>query len=298
MTRTGHDPSAAGSLPVTLVAPAKLTLSLRVVGVRADGYHLLDSEMVSLDLADQLVVRPGDGLWVRPGDAGPEEPSGEEESGAGGRAAAGVAGVEGVPPGPGNLVSRALRAVGRRADVELVKRVPAGAGLGGGSSDAAAVLRWAGCADPEVALALGSDVPYCLRGGRARVGGIGEHVEPLPHEDRAFTLLLLPFGMDTGAVYRAWDAMAPNRSSVQAHGPAGTPGINDLETAAVEVDRRLSGWKAVFAEATGRVPTLAGSGSTWFVEGTPTELGLSTGLLELGRATARVVGSRTVPGFG
>ena len=76
--------------------------------------------------------------------------------------------------------ARALAAVGRRAHVRLDKRIPVGAGLGGGSADAAAVLRWAGCDDLAVAASLGADVPFCLVGGRARVTGIGEVVEPLP----------------------------------------------------------------------------------------------------------------------
>jgi hypothetical protein len=80
-----------------------------------------------------------------------------------------------------------------------------GAGLGGGSADAAAILRWAGCSDLEMASALGADVPFCVAGGRARVRGIGESVTALAHQDREFTLLLPPFGMDTAAVYRAWD---------------------------------------------------------------------------------------------
>ncbi len=67
-----------------------------------------------------------------------------------------------------------------RPTVRLTKRIPPGAGLGGGSADAAAVLRWAGVVD-DVALAarLGADVPFCVRGGRARVTGIGEVLEPL-----------------------------------------------------------------------------------------------------------------------
>ena len=88
-------------------------------------------------------------------------------------------------PGPGqNLVERALAACGRSAGVRLTKRIPLGGGLGGGSTDAGAVLRWAGCADPEVAVGLGADVPFCLVGGRARVEGVGERVTPLPFEPR------------------------------------------------------------------------------------------------------------------
>ena len=118
---------------VAVEAPAKLTLSLRITGVRNDGYHLLDAEMVTLDLCDRLEIGPGDGLVV--------EPAGG--AGGAGEVGAGEVGV-GVPAGDDNLVRRALVAAGRQAFVRLYKRIPAGAGLGGGSADAAAVLRWAG----------------------------------------------------------------------------------------------------------------------------------------------------------
>ena len=68
--------------------------------------------------------------------------------------------------------------------MRLEKRIPSGAGLGGGSADAAAVLRWAGVTDLEVAARLGADVPFCLVGGRARVTGVGEAVAPLPVRGR------------------------------------------------------------------------------------------------------------------
>jgi 4-diphosphocytidyl-2-C-methyl-D-erythritol kinase len=208
----------------TLLAHAKLTLSLRVTGVRDDGYHLIDAEMVSLDFADVLEVTEG-----RPNDLPPD-----------------------------NLVSRALVAVGREAHVRLDKRIPAGAGLGGGSSDAAAILRWAGCADLDVAVALGADVPFCLLGGgRARVRGIGEVLEPLPFEDRVFTLLTPPLHVSTPAVYRAWDDLG---------GPT-VDGPNDLVPAALAVEPRLAEWRDRLGSATGVEPALAGSGGTWFVEG-------------------------------
>ena len=216
-------------------APAKLTLSLRITGVRADGYHLLDAEMVSLDLGDSLELAEGDGLEV----VGPF--------------------ADGVPVGPENLVRRALAAVGRRSAVRLVKRVPAGAGLGGGSSDAAAVLRWAGCRDVGVAVALGADVPFCVLGGRARVRGIGEVVEPLPAVARTFTLLIPPVPVSTPAVYRNWDALG---------GPVASNGsANDLEVAALATVPALAEWRDRLASETGRRPQLAGSGGTWFVEG-------------------------------
>ena len=168
-----------------LVAPAKLTVSLAITGVRPDGFHELEAEMVTLDLADELVFgQPGQGLRV--------------EAAPGSRA-------EGLAAGGTNLITRALAAVGREASVHVTKRIPLGAGLGGGSADAAAVLRWAGCADLDVAAELGADVPFCVVGGRARVEGIGERVTPLPFEEASFCLCLPPFGVETARVYAAWD---------------------------------------------------------------------------------------------
>ena len=216
-----------------VLAPAKLTVSLRITGVRADGFHLIDAEMVTIDLADELVFAEGDGLDVL--------------------GATGLA----VPADDDNLVRRALRLAGRTAHVTLTKAIPAGAGLGGGSAAAAAVLRWAGIDDPERAATLGADVPFCVRGGRARVTGIGEVLEPLPHQDRTFTLVTPPFGCSTPAVYRAWDDLGGPRSD----------GPNDLEAAALVVAPDLAVWRDQLAAATGADPVLAGSGSTWFVEG-------------------------------
>jgi 4-diphosphocytidyl-2-C-methyl-D-erythritol kinase len=249
-----------------LAAPAKLTLSLKVLGRRPDGYHELAAEMVSLDLADTLVVDPsGDGLVVE--------------------AAGDPRGID-LDAGPDNLVCRALAVVGRTAGVHLVKRIPVRGGLGGGSSDAAAVLRWAGCADLAVATALGADVPFCLKGGRAEVAGIGELVAPLPFEPRAFVLLVPPLGVDTAAVYRAWDSLGS--------GPEN--GCNDLTVPALAVEPALARWRDLLGEVTGRQPVLAGSGSTWYVEGTATELGLGgRASLTLEGQEGRLIGVRTVP---
>jgi 4-diphosphocytidyl-2-C-methyl-D-erythritol kinase len=224
---------AAGVRLTVLAAPAKLTVSLHITGVRDDGYHLIDAEMVSLELADELTFAEGSGFAV----------------------------VEGhhlgyVDP-QDNLVGRALRAVGRQAHVTLRKRIPAGGGLGGGSSNAATVLRWAGCADLGIATSLGADVPFCLRGGRARVTGIGEIIEPLPFEARTITLAMPPYGCPTPAVYAAWDDLG---------GPTGD-GPNDLVPAALVVRPELAAFRDALGDATGQEPHLAGSGSTWFVEG-------------------------------
>ena len=119
------------------------------------------------------------------------------------------------------------------------------------------MLRWAGFSDLDAAARLGADVAFCVVGGRARVTGIGEIVEPLPFLEQTLTLCTPPFGCSTPAVYRAWDEMG---------GPSGEHG-NDLEPAALAVEPRLAEWRDALAEASGHRPRLAGSGSTWFVEG-------------------------------
>lgn len=220
------------------MARAKLTRSLRVTGRRPDGYHLIDSEMVTLDLADTLTFSEGHGLEVI--DLVRSAPPGSAKLGS----------------GPENLINKALVALGRRAWVRLDKRIPAGAGLGGGSADAAAVLRWGGCYDLGVAASLGADVPFCLRGGRARVSGIGEVVEAAAFEERYFVLLTPPLAVSTPAVYAAWDDMG---------GPSGQ-GQNDLEGPALKVEPELGTWRDRLGDLTGLDPVLAGSGSTWFVE--------------------------------
>ena len=184
-------------MTVEVLAPAKVTLSLRITGVRDDGYHIIDAEMTTVDLCDHLTFSDGDGLEV----------------------------IE--------------------------------AGTGGGSADAAAVLRWAGYGDPRGAAILGADVPFCLVGGRARVSATGEVVEQRPFEERTITLLVPPLSCPTGEVYRRWDEMG---------GPSGETG-NDLESAAIDLVPELVRWRDVLGEATGESPRLAGSGSTWFVDG-------------------------------
>ncbi len=233
---SGVDGLMAGEppFPHVEVARAKLTLSLRVIGVREDGFHLIDAVMATLDLADRLTFSEGEGLEVVSDSAGGFP----------------------VPAGPDNLVSRALLLAGRTARVRLEKRIPAGAGLGGGSADAAAVLRWAGVNDLGLAARLGADVPFCMAGGMARVTGIGEVVTPLDFETRHLVLVTPPFGVSTPAVYAAWDRLG---------GPT-AEGPNDLEPAALAVEPRLGEWRDLLGELTGLTPVLAGSGSTWFVE--------------------------------
>ena len=225
---------------IEALAPAKLTLSLRITGVRDDGYHEIDAEMVTLDLCDRLEIHPDSGgtTGVRMLDAAGDD-------------------VAVALPAAGNLVVRALSLAGRGARVTVHKRIPPGAGLGGGSADAAAVLRWAGFTDAVRAASIGADVAFCLTGGRARVRGIGEVVEALPYVREQYTLMLVPLSCSTAAVYAAWDDLG---------GPAGAGG-NDLEAAALRVAPELASWRDEFGTATGQTPRLAGSGSTWFVAG-------------------------------
>ncbi len=238
---------------VDLFAPAKLTLSLRITGVRDDGYHLIDAEMVTLDFGDRLALKEFK-QEAQARQAGKDQHrvtmfdnSGQEL-------------LNITKPGE-NLVERALvtaeNLTGRQAQASVYKQIPPGAGLGGGSSDAAAVLRWAGINDPMVAVSLGADVAFCLAGGRARVQGIGEIIEPLDYVSEHYTLQFSPVHCVTKDVYEAWDQMGS---------PVGENG-NDLEAAALWVAPELADWRDELQEATGQTPRLAGSGSTWFVAG-------------------------------
>ena len=206
------DPTRALA-PVIRLAPAKVNLTLAVLGVRPDGYDDLHSVMVPLDLADRLSV-----AVLPPGSADTLH-------------------VDGFDPGPvaDNLVLRAIAAARTAARVEwgraepppplaarLEKRIPIAAGLAGGSSDAAAAVdaaleAWGVTLDPEarhrIAASLGSDVPFFLAGGPALAEGRGERLTPLgwlrdagERNDRPSLLIVTPScGISTPAAFRAWD---------------------------------------------------------------------------------------------
>ncbi len=221
---------------VELIAPAKLTLSLRITGVRSDGYHLIDAEMVSVALSDTVRIAESSNTSLHI--SGPF--------------------AEGVPNDASNIALRALALANRTAAVEIVKNIPHGGGLGGGSTDAATVLRWAGYTDLDSASRIGADVPFCMVGGRARVRGIGEIVEPLPSNSHTLplTLIVPPLQVSTPVVYKAWDDLG---------GPT-SDGVNDLEPAACAAYPDLGRWRSQI-KALGLEPILAGSGATWFVHG-------------------------------
>lgn len=189
--------AAAAAPEIVRLAPAKVNLYLHVLGRRADGYHLLDSLIVFAGVGDDVAVSPAPDLTLTVD--GPFGPL--------------------VPAGPENLVLRAARALAGRmgvtagARIRLTKRLPVAAGIGGGSADGAAALKalcalWRIDPDPAVmadlALALGADVPVCLSGRPAFVGGIGEDLAPPPALPPAWMVLVNPgIAVSTPQIFKA-----------------------------------------------------------------------------------------------
>jgi 4-diphosphocytidyl-2-C-methyl-D-erythritol kinase len=267
-----------------VLAPAKINLGLRVVGRRADGFHLLESVFLPLDLADDVEVA------LLPGGQDTIAVEGD---------------VRGVPANASNLALRAAalfrEAAVREAAVREVaglggvrvrlrKRIPAAAGLGGGSSDAAAVLRVLAQLTPgavdamrlaELALRLGADVPFFLDPRPALVSGIGERIEPLAGVPGLALVLALPgTSLSTAAVFRDYDlsraALTPAGAGPSMVGrlaawtaaglaAASTPAellVNDLEPAATRLAPALAPLKRKLAQCGALVVGLSGSGPT------------------------------------
>jgi 4-diphosphocytidyl-2-C-methyl-D-erythritol kinase len=251
---------------VTETAPAKVNLYLHVTGRRTDGYHLLDSLVVFAGDGDRVQVVPADDLRLDV--AGPF--AGE------------------VPGGDDNLVLRAARllaeAAGLRcgAAIRLEKRLPVAAGIGGGSADGAATLRalvrlWGVDVDAptlaRLALRLGADVPMCLSGRPAFVGGIGEEIEPVPGLPPFALLLVNPrVPLPTPRVFagRSGPFSPPARFGEPVADARALAALlmerrNDLSPPAIglvpEVERVL----AVLAATPGvRLARMSGSGATCF----------------------------------
>lgn len=204
----GQGASGGDKSTIVIGAPAKLTLSLRVTGRRADGYHFLDMTVGFIHLADRLTLTaPGNGALTVSG------PTADAVDGAESRA-------DNMVLRAGNLLAQwAGRALG--VDFHLDKHIPVAAGLGGGSADAAACLaalarHWRLGIDGDelasLALRLGADVPVCLAGGASRVEGIGDILTPLPAMDAALVLVNPGVALATPAVFRAFGEpfSAPN----------------------------------------------------------------------------------------
>jgi 4-diphosphocytidyl-2-C-methyl-D-erythritol kinase len=279
--------------PVIRLAPAKVNLTLAVLGTRPDGLHDLHSVFVPLDLADRLSVA------VLP-------PGGQD-----------TLHVDGFDPGPvaDNLVLRAIRATREAAQAawgrpepppplaaRLEKRIPVAAGLAGGSSDAAAAMEaaldaWGVDLDPDahhrLAASIGSDVPFFAVGGPALIEGHGEVLTPLgwlrdagPAHDRPGLLLVTPScGVSTPAAYGAWDAGArlpggAARLASQHLADELRRGVlsvadlmarasvlasaNDLAPAAAVVEPGLVPFKRALLRLLGRPVGVSGSGPTHF----------------------------------
>jgi 4-diphosphocytidyl-2-C-methyl-D-erythritol kinase len=247
-------------------AHAKVNLWLKVVGRRGDGYHLLDSLVAFVDLADRLAVRPADRLSL-------------ELDGPLAGALAGEA---------DNLVLKAARlladraGVAPRAAIHLAKHVPVAAGLGGGSADAAAALLelvdlWR-VAMPEeelfdLAATLGADVPMCLAGRTAFVSGIGEHLQPAPPLPACAILLV-----NHGATLPTRDVFAARRAPFSHARPLARPWRtlgefvanlaergNDLTEAAVALAPGIAQVLEVLGRSEGvRHAAMSGSGATCY----------------------------------
>ena len=212
--RDGTLPSASGSaITLEAVAYGKLNLTLDILGKRPDGYHDLEMVMISVSLADRLRIQLGTGLpWTVTCDRGS------------------------IPQGEGNLCWKAARRYCDAASLDpkglsihIQKNIPAQGGMAGGSSDAAAVLRalnehYKRLSEPqlmELALEVGSDVPYCLFGGTALARGRGElltRLRPLP-EELWFVLARPDFSVSTPELFHEIDreglALRPDTAAME-----------------------------------------------------------------------------------
>jgi len=263
-------------LPSDLVesAPAKVNLTLRVLGRRADGYHDLESLVAFADVADRLALTVGDALTLTVLGPGASQAGAEAD----------------------NLVTKAARALAARVPglragaFRLDKNLPVAAGLGGGSADAAAALRLLARAnklapnDPrlhDAARATGADVPVCLDPRPRIMRGIGEILSaPLPLP-RLHALLVNPgVAVPTKLVFSGWKPSAnPIRASDTAANFAGLPNMqnkqellrwlaseaSDLETPAIALEPAIAEVLASLRAAAGcRLARMSGSGATCF----------------------------------
>ncbi len=241
-------------------ARSKVTLSLRILGTRADGFHELDALAVSCsEPHDDVALYPqrgGTTMSVIPAGAAPSRVA-------------------------ENLAGRAVEALRQRLPatvagvrVRLRKHIPVAAGLGGGSADAAEVLALLGShfgirrRDLErVAARLGSDVPFALRGAPSFLRGRGERLGPAAGiPSLALVIATPPFGCSTPEVYRAWDELGAPSSQRVVESPLLAEGLaNDLEPAALFVAPALQTFRDSFARVARRAPLLLGSGSSYAV---------------------------------
>jgi 4-diphosphocytidyl-2-C-methyl-D-erythritol kinase len=220
---------------------AKINWSLRITGKRADGFHDLETVFQTISLHDELTFRASDTLSLTC-----DDPT--------------------IPTDDTNLVMRAARLVGAPpVAIELRKRIPAGGGLGGGSSNAAATLLALGSDRtdlPELALSLGSDVPFFLVGGTAYATGRGELLTRLPSIAGVPLLLVLPEErvMTKDAFARITRYSSP--LGVDAYRTGFSSYTNDFEEPVFAMLPRLRALKQRLYEAGATWASMTGSGST------------------------------------
>jgi 4-diphosphocytidyl-2-C-methyl-D-erythritol kinase len=226
----------------TETAPAKINLYLHVTGRRGDGYHLLDSLVAFAGIADTLSAEPAERLSLR----------------VSGPFAAALA------PEVENLVLRAARALAAETGVSpgaslvLEKHLPVASGIGGGSADAAAALRllcrlWGLALDPTVlarlAVRLGADVPVCLAGHAARMGGIGEQLEPAPLLPSCGIVLVNPgVAVATADVFRALGSTFSSRAVLPSKWSTAIAMAADLVQLRSDLERPAIGLQPVISE--------------------------------------------------
>lgn len=200
---------------IEIWTPAKLNLYLEVLGRRADGYHEIDTLMVPIDLFDTLRLSPRADDRIVLNTAWAKRSRSDTP-------------IDSLPPPTLNLAYRAVELLRQRAGVQcglsmqLTKRIPVEAGLGGGSSDAAAALcgasrvwglDWSRRRLAELAVELGSDVPFFVYGTAARCRGRGERVEPCAMRFRPhFVVVRPPAGLATADVYARTELTQPRRT--------------------------------------------------------------------------------------
>lgn len=218
---------------------AKINWSLRITGKRADGFHDLETVFQTISLFDEIEFRDSGELSLTCDDLS-------------------------IPTDETNLIVRAARAVGATASVDLRKRIPAGGGLGGGSSNAAAVLKTlAPDRDdlPQIALSLGSDVPFFLLGGTAYATGRGEVLTPLPAMADIPLLLVLPEErVSTAAAYSRITRYS-EPLGVEAYREFASF-TNDFEEPVFAIYPRLRDLKERLYAAGAKWAQMSGSGST------------------------------------
>ncbi len=215
-----------------LIAHAKINWTLSVLSQREDGYHVLEMLMQSIGLSDTLEITEDAGL------------------------AFSIVGRAPVPSGADNLVMRAAEAirgyagVRRGAHIRLKKRIPVGAGLGGGSADAAATLLgldrlWGLNLRAEelegIALSLGADVPFCLTGGLAHAQGVGERLTHLPLPPPVDLVVIKPTaGLSTPTVFRTYDALQTKPVNPDTQKAARALSVGDLPGLASSMGNALT----------------------------------------------------------